>query len=122
VKHGIEKQKNLLHRRLLSVSARRYWRVTIDPYPLSQSETGGNTHEFSVEARRIPARSYADEQAQWVATPIEIGSPAYLLGATPDPAGAAVADMEQSGQTAAVVQVKPLQSKGRFIFVGYRVE
>lgn len=27
-----------------------------------------------------------------------------------------------SGQTAAVVQVKPLQSKGRFIFVGYRVE
>jgi hypothetical protein len=27
-----------------------------------------------------------------------------------------------SGQTAAVVQVKPLQSKGRFIYVGYRVE
>lgn len=27
-----------------------------------------------------------------------------------------------SGQTAAVVQVKPLQAKGRFIFVGYRVE
>lgn len=27
-----------------------------------------------------------------------------------------------SGQTAAIVQVKPLQSKGRFIFVGYRVE
>jgi hypothetical protein len=27
-----------------------------------------------------------------------------------------------SGQTAAVVQVKPLQSKGRFIFVGYRIE
>jgi len=27
-----------------------------------------------------------------------------------------------SGLTAAVVQVKPLQSKGRFIFVGYKVE
>jgi hypothetical protein len=27
-----------------------------------------------------------------------------------------------SGQTAAVVQVKPQQGKGRFIFVGYRVE
>ena len=27
-----------------------------------------------------------------------------------------------SGQTAAIVQVKPLQSKGRFIFVGYRIE
>ncbi len=27
-----------------------------------------------------------------------------------------------SGQTAAVVQVKPLQGKGRFIFVGYRIE
>lgn len=27
-----------------------------------------------------------------------------------------------SGQTAAIVQVKPLQNKGRFIFVGYRVE
>jgi hypothetical protein len=27
-----------------------------------------------------------------------------------------------SGQTAAVVQVKPLQAKGRFIYVGYRIE
>jgi heavy metal translocating P-type ATPase len=36
---------------------------------------------------------------------VEIGSPAHLLGATPDPAGAAAADMEQSGQTAAVVRV-----------------
>lgn len=27
-----------------------------------------------------------------------------------------------SGQTAATVQVKPLQAQGRFIFVGYRVE
>lgn len=27
-----------------------------------------------------------------------------------------------SGQTAAVAQVKPLQSKGRFIYVGYRIE
>jgi cation-transporting P-type ATPase J len=36
---------------------------------------------------------------------VEIGSPAHLLGAAPDPAGAAVADMEQSGQTAAVVRV-----------------
>jgi hypothetical protein len=27
-----------------------------------------------------------------------------------------------SGQTAAVVQVRPLQSKGRFIYVGYRIE
>jgi hypothetical protein len=27
-----------------------------------------------------------------------------------------------SGQTAAVVQVKPLQTRGRFIYVGYRIE
>jgi hypothetical protein len=32
------------------------WSVAIEPYPLSDE-----THEFSVEARRIPARNYADD-------------------------------------------------------------
>src|SRR5260370_29487216 len=36
---------------------------------------------------------------------VEIGSPRHLLGATPDPADGAVADLEGSGQTAAVVRV-----------------
>jgi hypothetical protein len=39
------------------------WRVAIEPYPLSE-----DTHEFSVDARRIPARPYADDadlRAAW---------------------------------------------------------
>lgn len=41
----------------------RKWHVTIEPDPLSDGH-----HEFSVEARRIPARPYADDadlQATW---------------------------------------------------------
>jgi len=41
----------------------RKWRVAITPYPLSD-----DTHEFNVEARRIPARRYADDadlQSVW---------------------------------------------------------
>ncbi|HET6324726.1 MAG TPA: DUF3891 family protein [Planctomycetaceae bacterium] len=40
----------------------RRWHVSIEPYPLSQSSPGDNTHEFSVDARRIPARPYVDDQ------------------------------------------------------------
>ena len=43
------------------------WRVAIEPYPLSDE-----TNEFSVEARRIPARPYTDDadlQATWSAAP-----------------------------------------------------
>jgi hypothetical protein len=45
----------------------RKWHVTIDPDPLSDG-----LHEFSVEARRIPARPYADDadlQATWGSAP-----------------------------------------------------
>jgi hypothetical protein len=41
----------------------RKWRVVIEPYPLSE-----DTHEFSIDARRIPARPYADDadlQTTW---------------------------------------------------------
>jgi hypothetical protein len=41
----------------------RRWRVAMEPYPLND-----DTQELSVEARRIPARRYADEadlQATW---------------------------------------------------------
>ena len=40
----------------------RKWRVAIEPYPLSQSALADNTREFSVDARRIPARPYVDDQ------------------------------------------------------------
>jgi hypothetical protein len=45
----------------------RKWCVAIEPYPLSD-----DTHEFSVDARRIAARPYADDadlQAAWNAAP-----------------------------------------------------
>jgi hypothetical protein len=45
----------------------RKWHVTIEPDPLFRSVEGG-PHEFSVDARRVPARSYADDddlQATW---------------------------------------------------------
>ena len=41
----------------------RKWHVTIEPDPLSDG-----LHEFSVDARRVPARRYADDadlQATW---------------------------------------------------------
>jgi hypothetical protein len=43
------------------------WQVVVEPYPLS-----GDTHEFSVDARRIPARPYADDadlQTTWSDAP-----------------------------------------------------
>jgi hypothetical protein len=45
----------------------RHWRVAIEPYPLA-----GETHDFSLEARRIPVRVYADDedlQATWSSAP-----------------------------------------------------
>jgi cation-transporting P-type ATPase J len=57
------------------------------------------------EAREFTAVPGRGVTARVAGRLVEIGSPAHLLGATPDPAGAAVADMEQSGQTAAVVRV-----------------
>ncbi len=40
----------------------RKWQAAIEPYPLSQNSLGDHTHEFSVDARRIPARPYVDDQ------------------------------------------------------------
>ncbi len=40
----------------------RHWRVAIEPYSLDPSAPGGGTHEFSVDARRIPARPYVDDE------------------------------------------------------------
>jgi heavy metal translocating P-type ATPase len=58
------------------------------------------------EAREFTAVPGRGVTARVAGRLVEIGSPAHLLGAaTPGPAGAAVADMEQSGQTAAVVRV-----------------
>jgi hypothetical protein len=45
----------------------RAWRVAIEPYPLAE-----DMHQFSIEARRIPARRYADDadlQATWRSAP-----------------------------------------------------
>jgi hypothetical protein len=45
----------------------RKWHVTIEPDPLFRSVQGG-PHEFSVDARRVPARWYADDadlQTTW---------------------------------------------------------
>jgi heavy metal translocating P-type ATPase len=58
------------------------------------------------QAREFTAAPGRGVTARVAGRLIEIGSPAHLLGAaTPGPAGAAVADMEESGQTAAVVRV-----------------
>ena len=78
-------------------------------HPLSRAVAAAAAREAGLpvaEAREFTAVPGRGVTARVAGRLVEIGSPAHLLGAaTAHPAGAAVAGLEETGQTAAVVRV-----------------